>query len=611
MKINRVTKCAILIFLIVMTSTAVMSCGELFPSDTGATAATAETTSAIETASTPETTRVLETTRAPETTRVPETTRTPETTRIPETTCAPETTRTPETSVTETEPEVCVHEYEVLLKHEVSCTVNGFTVYACHSCGDVQIGDMINAEGHDFGEWETVELPTAEKTGLDKKVCLTCGHEHTHVTSLGELITPAEGNITYGYYSFSYLEHGEIMQAFYRDMLAACEALSVSDRNVEPNEEGLYIIDYIDVSGYDIPLEELAAVWKIFVESNPSYYWLSNEILIQDKNLCFSIDGAYAMSEYRKECDKAISNMKNEAMSLVSKCDSDLEIALKMHDYLTEKLTYAYAEGTRYPESAIWAHNLMGAAAYGKGVCEAYTKAYLYLCTAAGLECLFVSGETNEPHAWNYVKLHDSWYAVDVTWDDGNSKYFKYEYFGLSEESMSLDHTHDTTETFGLYYLPELPETAKNDLNPVVLYEDGVELDTYNNADEAFSEMSDGPGEYLVKFLKNDAVINSPTLPTVVSITFEGMNEELDEEYFYGESTLTFAQSVSLGGNVTFKNVCVSGELDLGEFTLTTEGIYCRLSGIINGGKNALIKVRTTYKTDIEAETAVGTDKIR
>ena len=564
-----------------------------------------------------------EITTAPEEIPFPEATTAPDEATVPEATTAPETDTESETSTaaeSPTEPETppesdseppvdtCEHTYAVVFERQNDCTIDGFTVYECTLCGTQLIDNVIEATGHSYGDWITVTAPEIGKSGLDKKVCSACGHEHTRSTSVGEPIEVRDGNISYGYYSLAGLEYGEELQAFYRDMLLAAEEFAHSDRDITADEENKYVIEYIDLSGYKAPPIVLATAWKIFIESNPAYYWLSNHILIQKNKLYFSIDEAYATYEARRQCDEAIAEMAQEALSLISDTDSDLEIAIKLHDYLTEKMTYAYVEGTRISEDSIWAHNIVGSAMYGKGVCEAYTKSYLYLCTLGGLECLFVSGFAGEAHAWNYVKLHDEWYAVDVTWDDGGSRYSKYKYFGLSEESISLDHTHDNPESEGLYFLYELPETAGENLCPVLLYEDGMLLDTFKTPETAFEAMTDAPGEYTMVFLMNDVVLKSDVIPTVKSIIFVGMNEEIDAEHFYGSSTLSFAESVTFGGNVTFRNVCVSGSLHIGEFTLTTEGIYCRISGSVTGDEGALISIQTTYKTDIDAETSVRTE---
>lgn len=63
-------------------------------------------------------------------------------------------------------------------------------------------------------------------------------------------------------------------------------------------------------------------------------------------------------------------------------------------------------------------------------VCEGYARAFKVLCDSAEIPCVLVDGNAinssnkGEAHMWNYVKVDDSWYGVDVTWDDpkgGNS----------------------------------------------------------------------------------------------------------------------------------------------------------------------------------------------
>lgn len=51
-------------------------------------------------------------------------------------------------------------------------------------------------------------------------------------------------------------------------------------------------------------------------------------------------------------------------------------------------------------------------------VCESYAKAFKVLCDKAGIPCILVDGIAGGAHMWNYVQLDDSWYAVDVTWND-------------------------------------------------------------------------------------------------------------------------------------------------------------------------------------------------
>ena len=105
-----------------------------------------------------------------------------------------------------------------------------------------------------------------------------------------------------------------------------------------------------------------------------------------------------------------------EAMSTISGVDSEEEKALRLHDYLvrvcecdlTVKDDKVYSTRARTAYSALVRR---------KAVCEGYAMAYRLLLNAAGIVS-DVSIDRRGKHVWNYVRIHDRWYHVDVTWDD-------------------------------------------------------------------------------------------------------------------------------------------------------------------------------------------------
>jgi transglutaminase/protease-like cytokinesis protein 3 len=72
------------------------------------------------------------------------------------------------------------------------------------------------------------------------------------------------------------------------------------------------------------------------------------------------------------------------------------------------------------PASFRYAWETDGILVSGTGVCMSYAYAFQTLAEEAGIESVVVSGELADGggHAWNKVKLGDSWRAVDVTWND-------------------------------------------------------------------------------------------------------------------------------------------------------------------------------------------------
>lgn len=68
----------------------------------------------------------------------------------------------------------------------------------------------------------------------------------------------------------------------------------------------------------------------------------------------------------------------------------------------------------------------------GKGQCCTYAMMFDEMCEALGIECEYVVGDAGGLHAWNRVRIGDSWYWVDVTWFDDINDCFDEEY-SLSE----------------------------------------------------------------------------------------------------------------------------------------------------------------------------------
>ena len=131
----------------------------------------------------------------------------------------------------------------------------------------------------------------------------------------------------------------------------------------------------------------------------------------------------YLSNEYKSEFDvdnaiKKVENARADIINTISAQDTAYEKIKKVHDKLVNSIEYDQT----FSKNNI--HNIYGALVEKEVVCEGYAKAFKYMLDSLGFECILVSGNaTNyanetEPHMWNYVKLDDLWYGVDVTWDD-------------------------------------------------------------------------------------------------------------------------------------------------------------------------------------------------
>lgn len=106
-------------------------------------------------------------------------------------------------------------------------------------------------------------------------------------------------------------------------------------------------------------------------------------------------------------------------------------------------------------------HNVVGAILKRKAVCESIAKAFKLICDANFIPCIVIFGRsastdgvaygtvsensTENNHAWNMVKIGESWYNIDVTFDIGAAGFedktqVRYDYFCRSDRVFSVNH---------------------------------------------------------------------------------------------------------------------------------------------------------------------------
>ncbi|MCD8371826.1 MAG: hypothetical protein LUD27_00800 [Clostridia bacterium] len=427
-----------------------------------------------------------------------------------------------------------------------------------------------------------------------------------------------EGNSSYGYYQLAGETNGASMQSVYLKMYTACESFTENTGDISA-ANGYYTISEISYSDC-LTTEEALSVWKIFYLENPMYYWLSSSCVYSTSKIYLCIDEAYASYADRAVYDAAIAAMITEANSLVSQQSTELEKAMAIHDYIIGKIDYAYQSDKTTPETAIWAHNITGVSSKGAGVCEAYAKTYLALSLINGLDCVIATGyssSSGEAHAWNLVKIDGAWYGVDCTWDDtGDDSDLSYTYFGMNASAISSTRV-TNGQTYGTSYLYALPEATTYGIQLVTLFKGETQSGVYVNIDAAFAAMTDSAADYTIElYFYNPAgaliytspsttvYIYSESTPAVNSVTINGVYTDLGDGYFY-VSYLNMESELTLNCNLTVCDVILTAaKLNLGEYTLTAGGNYCRLNGTIYDSKTSeviSVKSATTSQTDIYA----------
>ncbi len=57
---------------------------------------------------------------------------------------------------------------------ELTCTQDGCTLQICVNCGDEMRTNVVEATGHEYGEWVTAVVPTCTQAGMKKRACRSC-----------------------------------------------------------------------------------------------------------------------------------------------------------------------------------------------------------------------------------------------------------------------------------------------------------------------------------------------------------------------------------------------------------------------------------------------------
>jgi len=151
---------------------------------------------------------------------------------------------------------------------------------------------------------------------------------------------------------------------------------------------------------------EIAYTITIFRRENPIYYWAN-----------LSPRGRYILLTYRIPTDEikrqrqAIETRAAEILEPLRNA-SAFETALAIHDTLA---LIPYCNDESQPDR----DNLYGTLVRNAAICGGYASAFLYLTELAGLESVFLVGESRRgvSHAWNALRLDGSWHFVDVTWN--------------------------------------------------------------------------------------------------------------------------------------------------------------------------------------------------
>lgn len=196
----------------------------------------------------------------------------------------------------------------------------------------------------------------------------------------------------------------------------------------------------------DITSDEIGVLYQYVHNDHPEFFWMENNYSYRTLGNDVEVLIKYTCTEKEKEKRETVINQQVNEILAGMPMDSG--------DY--EKIKYVFetlVDMTSYDLNAPDNQNIYSVFGNWVTVCAGYAKATQHLLNQAGIECIYVTGDAGEYHAWNIVKCDGNYYYVDTTWGDplyqeiqGVESQYKrvaYEYLCCPESLLFRTHTPD------------------------------------------------------------------------------------------------------------------------------------------------------------------------
>lgn len=254
--------------------------------------------------------------------------------------------------------------------------------------------------------------------------------------------------------NYNYLRMSVPEQKFYDSLRAMCQYYAVG--NIDCGT-------YMDGVSYEgLNLEEAFKVVSIFSFQNPQYFFMNSAGNIgyneSNKTVALSMYENFKDGDIRKVAtDTMFSRVGLWEKEILGNSDP-VQQEKKAHDLICHKVIYE--EGT-------FDQSCYSVFCGDRTVCAGYAQAFALIMNSIGIETLSVTSAQSfesEGHEWNQIKLFDTWYNIDLTWDDGeDGKSVQYLYFNRSDEAIAEISRNDMlAHTIEAFWQGKVPKCKKD-----------------------------------------------------------------------------------------------------------------------------------------------------
>lgn len=228
--------------------------------------------------------------------------------------------------------------------------------------------------------------------------------------------------------------------------------------------------------------DRIRDITYFFMFSNPQYYFLLPGYSLDSHSktsgrISLIFDERVSNGNKRAAKTRELKNIIDDSVAQMNRKESDLEREKVAHDLICERVVYDH---NLEDDNVFHNQTVYSVFFTDRTVCAGYSQAMELLCNAAGIDCMAVTSET---HEWNLIRINDTWYYTDLTWNDGDFDEIYYQYFNrsmemlltLEDENSGNQGENHIPEDFWKDYLPECTRDSgagKNDIGTVFVPEE-------------------------------------------------------------------------------------------------------------------------------------------
>lgn len=232
----------------------------------------------------------------------------------------------------------------------------------------------------------------------------------------------------YAYHDLMSQPNGKNMASYYQAVIRSFVKYFSQEDNIDIplNIDGrnYWYKDFFDCKRYSVSFEEAKkATIAAFYDHPLAYFAYTYTIVgnIERMLSLYAVDEIFRLGSSRKKYSKLIEDEIMRIVQAVPSSCSGQDAAQAVYDLICSEGKYDHKMGNcGYID--VYAHSVASYAEKHMAVCEGLAKTFQAVMLCLGYECLTVGGYVyNAPdshsdrHAWNMIKIDNSWRVVDVT----------------------------------------------------------------------------------------------------------------------------------------------------------------------------------------------------